>query len=49
LEFGETPEECAVREAHEETGLHVVNVRLAGVTNDIFTAEKKQYLTLRRG
>ena len=46
LEFGETPEECAVREAHEETGLHVVNVRLAGVTNDIFAAEKKQYVTL---
>lgn len=23
LDYGETPEECAVREAHEETGVHV--------------------------
>lgn len=46
LEFGETPEECAAREAREETGLDIANVRLAGVTNSIFTEENKHYVTL---
>lgn len=46
LEFGETPEECAAREAREETGLDIANVRLAGVTNSIFTEEHKHYVTL---
>jgi len=30
LEPGESPEECAVREAREETGLELVNPRLVG-------------------
>lgn len=31
LERGETPEECAVREAHEETGLRIRHPRLHGI------------------
>lgn len=46
LEFGETPEQCAQRETLEECGLEVANIRLGGVTNDIFTAEEKHYITL---
>ena len=46
LEFGEAPEACAMREAYEETGLWVVNLRLAGVTNDVFAQENKHYVTL---
>jgi len=46
LEFGETPENCAIREVHEETGLTIENVRLCGVTNDIFQSEQKHYVTL---
>ncbi len=46
LEFGETPEICAKREALEETGLIITNVKLVGVTNDIFQLEDKHYITL---
>ena len=46
LEFGETPEECARREAKEETGLDLVDVRFRCLTNDIFTAEGKHYITI---
>lgn len=46
LEFGETFEQCAVRETAEETGLHITNVRFAGITNDIFVADHKQYITI---
>jgi ADP-ribose pyrophosphatase YjhB (NUDIX family) len=31
MDFGETVEQCAVREAYEETGLQVVIERLVGV------------------
>ena len=31
LEPGETPEECAVREIREESGLHVVDLRMKGL------------------
>ncbi len=46
LEHGETPEACAVREAAEESGLRVCNVRFVGVTSDLFEESGKHYITL---
>ena len=47
LEFGEEIIECARREVREETGMEILNVRMAGhVTNDIFIEEKKHYITI---
>jgi 8-oxo-dGTP diphosphatase len=45
LEFGETPEACAAREAFEETGVQVANVRFIGLTNDVFD-ENRHYITI---
>jgi 8-oxo-dGTP diphosphatase len=46
LEPGESVEECARREAREETGLEIENVRPAPWTHDRFPAEGKEYVTL---
>jgi len=46
LDFGETPEVCAAREAKEEVGLDVVDIRFRAVTNDIFEEEGKHYITI---
>lgn len=46
LEWGETFEQCARREALEETGVTITNVRVAGVTNDRFAMEDKHYVTV---
>lgn len=46
LEFGETIEEGAQRETEEETGLKIKSVKIAGITNDIFEAEGKHYITI---
>jgi 8-oxo-dGTP diphosphatase len=46
LDFGETPEQCGVREAHEETGLEVADLAFVALTNDIFELERKQYITI---
>lgn len=46
LEFGETLEECAVREVREETGMEIENVRIGGVTNDIFESDNKHFVTV---
>ncbi len=46
LEFGETIEEGAKREVLEETGLNIKNIRIAGITNDIFPNEDKHYITI---
>ena len=46
LEFGETPEACAIREAEEETSLIITNVRFLGLTNDVFTESGKHYITI---
>ena len=46
LEFGETPEQCAAREAKEEVGLDVVDIRFRAVTDDVFEETGKHYVTL---
>ena len=46
LEFGESFEECAMREVLEETGMQVKTTRRYSVTNDIFTYEHKHYITI---
>ena len=46
LEFGETPELCAVRETREEVGIEIANVRFIAVTNDIFKESGQHYITL---
>lgn len=46
LEFGETPEECAWREALEEVGLEVTDIHFKALTNDIFADLGKHYITI---
>jgi 8-oxo-dGTP diphosphatase len=46
LEFGETPEACAAREAKEEVGLDVVDIHFRAVTNDVFQETGKHYITI---
>jgi 8-oxo-dGTP diphosphatase len=46
LEFGESLAECAAREAHEETGVDVRDVRFLAITNDVFETEGLHYITV---
>ncbi len=46
LEFGESPEDCAIREVREETGVEIGDVHFLGITNDFFAANDKHYITL---
>jgi len=46
LEYGEDPVDCVRREALEEAGVELGACRFVGVTNDIFEAEGRHYLTL---
>jgi 8-oxo-dGTP diphosphatase len=46
LDFGETPEQCAAREAKEEVGLDVTDIRFRCLTNDVFEEEQKHYITI---
>ncbi len=46
LEFGETPEQCARREALEEVGIDLGIIIAGPYTNDIFEEEAKHYVTL---
>jgi 8-oxo-dGTP diphosphatase len=46
LEYGESPAECAAREAHEETGVSVSDVRFLAITNDFFPEREKHFITV---
>ncbi|ETV77340.1 hypothetical protein, variant [Aphanomyces astaci] len=46
LEFGESWEECAVREVKEETDLDIGDVTFAHSTNDIMPDDDKHYITI---
>lgn len=46
LEFGESFEECVIREISEEIGISVKNIKHLTVTNDIFRKENKHYVTI---
>lgn len=45
LEFGETVEECALRELAEETGLKALSIQIGPWVNDVIE-ENKHYVTL---
>jgi 8-oxo-dGTP diphosphatase len=46
IDFGEAPEATAVRETKEETGVSISDVKFRVITNDVFEAEQKHYITL---
>ena len=46
LDFGETPEQCAIRETQEEVGIEIKDVQFVAATNDFFAASEKHYITL---
>lgn len=46
LEFGETFEQCAIREVKEETDLDIENPEFVTVTNDVFESEGKHYISI---
>ncbi|KAI0186108.1 nudix domain-containing protein [Xylaria flabelliformis] len=46
LEMGESFFECAERETLEETGLRVKGTNVLAVTNDVFDASSKHYITV---
>lgn len=46
LDFGETPEQCGAREAKEEVGLDVVDLRFRAFTNDLFESEGQHYISI---
>ena len=46
LEFGETAQECAVRETREESGVEIANLRQVAFTTDFYPEEKSHYVTL---
>jgi len=46
LEFGENWEECVKREAMEEIGVEIKNVRFLAATNDIFPSHDKHYVSI---
>ena len=49
LEYGETFDACAKREAFEETGLPVVKIQFLAATNDFMPSEGKHYVTIFMG
>ncbi len=46
IDFGEDPKHAAAREVLEETGVTIEDIEFRTITNDIFEAENKHYITV---
>ena len=46
FEYGESPEECMIREAKEETGLAVTSMKFRGILTFICDKQDPEYLCL---
>jgi 8-oxo-dGTP diphosphatase len=46
LEYGESPQQCAIREAREETGVTIAHPVFRAITNDVFELEHLHALTV---
>ncbi len=46
LEYGESPQACALRETQEETGVIIADITFCALTNDVFEKEEKHYITI---
>jgi len=46
LEYGESPQECAVRETREEIGVIITDVTFLAITNDVFEASELHVVTI---
>lgn len=46
LEYGESVEQCAIREVEEETGLRLTEVIPGPYVNNVFVLEEEHYVTL---
>ena len=46
FEFGESPEDCLLREALEETGYRLTSYRLRGIVTFLFNEEEAEYMFL---
>lgn len=46
LEFGESFEECAIRETEEETALKITSPTFLSITNDFFEFDQKHYVSI---
>ncbi|MEO9058536.1 MAG: nucleotide triphosphate diphosphatase NUDT15 [Ktedonobacteraceae bacterium] len=46
IDYGETPEQTAMRETKEETTVIIDNLKFRVITNDVFEKEQKHYITI---
>lgn len=46
LEYGESPQECAIRKTREEIDVIITDVTFLAITNDIFEASEMHFVTI---